>query len=55
MTFTGLIHPLSSFWPIWQKEGLDGVVFLLAYRPTEMSLASHPFVPIRQELIKRRI
>ena len=27
-------------------EGLDGVVFLLAYRPTEMSLARHPFVPI---------
>ena len=38
-----------------KREGLDGVVFLLAYRPTEMSLADHPFVPIRQELIKRRV
>ena len=38
-----------------KREGLDGVVFLLAYRPTEMALAGHPFVPIRQELIKRRI
>jgi tetratricopeptide (TPR) repeat protein len=38
-----------------KREGLDGVVFLLAYRPTEMSLVGHPFVPIRQELIKRRI
>ena len=38
-----------------RREGLDGVVFLLAYRPTEMSLAGHPFVPIRQELVKRRV
>ena len=38
-----------------KREGLHGVVFLLAYRPTEMSLAGHPFVPVRQELIKGRI
>ncbi len=38
-----------------KREGLDGVVFLLAYRPTEMSLAGHPFVPIRQELVKRHV
>ncbi|MCL4853389.1 MAG: AAA family ATPase, partial [Bryobacteraceae bacterium] len=38
-----------------RREGLDGIVFLLAYRPTEMSLAGHPFVPIRQELVKRRV
>ena len=28
-----------------RREDLNGVVFLLAYRPTEMSLASHPFCP----------
>jgi tetratricopeptide (TPR) repeat protein len=38
-----------------KREGLDGVVFFLAYRPTEMSLAGHPFIQIRQELVKRRV
>jgi tetratricopeptide (TPR) repeat protein len=38
-----------------KREGLDGVVFLLAYRPTEMFLAGHAFVPIRQELVKRHV
>jgi tetratricopeptide (TPR) repeat protein len=38
-----------------RKPGLNRLLIICAYRPTEMSLAGHPFIPVKQELMKQRI
>jgi tetratricopeptide (TPR) repeat protein len=37
------------------RPELKRLLVLCAYRETDMSLSSHPFLPIKQELLKRRI
>ena len=38
-----------------RKPELKRLLILCAYRPTEMSLASHPFIPLKQALAKERL
>jgi hypothetical protein len=38
-----------------RKSELTRLLIICAYRSTEMSLASHPFIPVKQELMKQRI
>jgi len=38
-----------------RKPELKRLLIICAYRPTEMSLASHPFMPLKQELAKERL
>ncbi|MCP5118816.1 MAG: ATP-binding protein, partial [bacterium] len=35
------------------KEDVARLLIVVAYRPTEMSLARHPFVAVKQELVKQ--
>ena len=37
------------------RPELKRLLLLCAYRETDMSLSAHPFLPIKQELVKRRI
>jgi AAA ATPase domain len=38
-----------------RKPELQSLLIICAYRPTEMSLARHPFIPVKQEVMKQRI
>jgi predicted ATPase len=38
-----------------RKPELKRLLMVCAYRPTEMSLAGHPFIQVKQELVRQRL